>query len=75
MKDLRIIHTDLKPDNIMLANTEDMTIKIIDFGLARCHSEVKTGMILQALGYRYYCFHTWGLLLFVGVFFTFPLAY
>lgn len=30
-----------------------MTIKIIDFGLARCHSEVKTGMILQAVGFRY----------------------
>lgn len=31
---LDIIHTDLKPDNIMLENSKKCKIKIIDFGTA-----------------------------------------
>lgn len=36
-----IIHTDLKPDNILVAhwNDDDIKIKIADFGLARLNSE------------------------------------
>ena len=32
----RIMHRDLKPQNLLLAN--DLTIKICDFGLARTYS-------------------------------------
>jgi calcium-dependent protein kinase len=31
----RICHRDLKPDNFMLANKEDKSLKLIDFGLSR----------------------------------------
>lgn len=31
----RIIHLDLKPENIVCVNSTGMLIKIIDFGLAR----------------------------------------
>ncbi|XP_068446070.1 homeodomain-interacting protein kinase 3-like [Clinocottus analis] len=54
LKGVGIIHTDLKPDNVMLVNQEDepFKVKLIDFGLARPASEVKRGTIMQPLAYR-----------------------
>ncbi|CAF87113.1 unnamed protein product, partial [Tetraodon nigroviridis] len=34
LKRLGILHTDLKPDNIMLVDEKELKIKVIDFGLA-----------------------------------------
>ena len=36
-----IIHTDLKPDNILVShwNSDDIKIKVADFGLARLNSD------------------------------------
>jgi hypothetical protein len=31
----RVIHHDLKPDNIFLCRDEDLTVKILDFGIAK----------------------------------------
>jgi serine/threonine protein kinase len=36
-----VIHGDLKPENILM--TEDGEVKVIDFGIARLHEEVKKG--------------------------------
>ncbi len=36
-----VIHGDLKPENILM--TEDGEVKVIDFGIARLHDEVKKG--------------------------------
>ncbi|KAG8012371.1 Homeodomain-interacting protein kinase 1 [Nibea albiflora] len=54
LKSLRIIHTDLKLDNIMLVNHKDQPfrIKLIDFGLARRVSEMKVGMTVQVVSCR-----------------------
>ena len=44
----RIIHLDLKPQNIMMKNRKDeFRIKLIDFGLAKRldHGKVKTGFV------------------------------
>ncbi|KAK0153818.1 Homeodomain-interacting protein kinase 2 [Merluccius polli] len=44
LQSLGIIHTDLKPGNIMLVNdSKPLTVKIIDFGLACFESRVKVG--------------------------------
>lgn len=52
LKQLGILHTDLKPDNIMLVDERELKIKIIDFGLALLTHEAKTGTIMQASGLR-----------------------
>uniref|UniRef100_A0A8C3AMH0 Protein kinase domain-containing protein n=1 Tax=Cyclopterus lumpus TaxID=8103 RepID=A0A8C3AMH0_CYCLU len=54
LKSIGLIHTDLKPDNVMFVNHKDepFKVKLIDFGLAMPASEVKTGMIMQPCGYR-----------------------
>uniref|UniRef100_A0A3B4WM51 Protein kinase domain-containing protein n=1 Tax=Seriola lalandi dorsalis TaxID=1841481 RepID=A0A3B4WM51_SERLL len=54
LKNIGIMHTDLKPDNIMLVNHKDQPfrIKLIDFGLARPASKAKVGMLMQANAYR-----------------------
>eukprot|EP00064_Thunnus_orientalis_P007786 superscaffoldBa00000883_g7808 len=54
LKGIGVIHSDLKPDNIMLVNhqEEPFKVKLIDFGLSRTTSEVKHGMKIQPLGYR-----------------------
>lgn len=53
-----VLHTDIKPDNVMFVNSQDqpLRIKLIDFGLAISRSRVNPGMDLQPTGYRYLCF-------------------
>ncbi|XP_019941017.1 homeodomain-interacting protein kinase 4-like [Paralichthys olivaceus] len=54
LRGLGIIHTNLKPDNIMLVNHKDQPfrVKLIDFGMALRTSKVRRGMVMQSLGYR-----------------------
>ncbi|XP_041843378.1 homeodomain-interacting protein kinase 2-like [Melanotaenia boesemani] len=49
-----IVHTDLKPDNIMLVDhrKHPLKIKVIDFGLALSESLSRECFLLQALAYR-----------------------
>ncbi|XP_034530937.1 homeodomain-interacting protein kinase 1-like isoform X2 [Notolabrus celidotus] len=54
LKTLGILHTDIKPDNILVINELDqaLRIKLIDFGEAIPASKVQPGMEIQPLGYR-----------------------
>ncbi|CAJ1049281.1 homeodomain-interacting protein kinase 1-like [Xyrichtys novacula] len=54
LKGIGVIYADLKPDNIMLVNheTQPFRVKLIDFGLSLQTSEVRTGLLTQAIGYR-----------------------
>lgn len=49
-----IVHTDIKPDNIMLVDmvNQPLRVKMIDFGLARHVSQAQWGSFLQPLCYR-----------------------
>lgn len=49
-----IVHTDIKPDNIMLVDVvnQPLRVKMIDFGLARHVSQAQWGSFLQPLCYR-----------------------
>ncbi|CAB1434970.1 unnamed protein product [Pleuronectes platessa] len=49
-----IIHADLKPDNIMLADRvrQPLKVKVIDFGVAFNDPEKMTGVTVQTLWYR-----------------------
>ncbi|XP_028329155.1 uncharacterized protein LOC114479599 [Gouania willdenowi] len=51
---LEVMHADIKPDNIMLANIKECAyrVKLIDFGLAIRSSGARQGLILQPIGYR-----------------------
>lgn len=51
-----VLHTDIKPDNVMLVNSKEqpLRIKLIDFGLAILISKAKPGMLTQPIGYRYF---------------------
>lgn len=48
---LRIVHCDLKPDNIMLKRADRWGLKIIDFGSA-CHNGGDTYRYIQSRFYR-----------------------
>lgn len=54
LQSLELIHTDLKPENVMLVdrNQKSLRIKIIDFGLARHTCNAIPGSIAQTLWYR-----------------------
>lgn len=58
LSNINVLHTDIKPDNVMFVNSQDqpLRIKLIDFGLAISRSRVNPGMDLQPTGYRYLCF-------------------
>ncbi|XP_049426770.1 homeodomain-interacting protein kinase 1-like [Epinephelus fuscoguttatus] len=51
---LGLVHTDLKPDNIMMVDhvNQPLKVKMIDFGLSRHASQMKSGEEMQALYYR-----------------------
>ncbi|XP_028298319.1 homeodomain-interacting protein kinase 3-like [Gouania willdenowi] len=54
LQSLGITHNDIKPDNVMLVNTEEDTlqVKLIDFGQAHPSSSTTQGKWLQPMGYR-----------------------
>ncbi|XP_067462125.1 homeodomain-interacting protein kinase 1-like [Thunnus thynnus] len=54
LKRIRVIHTDVKLDNIMVVNrwTNPLRVKLIDFGLATPATQTWTGMRLQTVYYR-----------------------
>ncbi|XP_029970816.1 homeodomain-interacting protein kinase 1-like [Salarias fasciatus] len=54
LKGLRVLHTDIKLDNIMLVDAvnQPFRVKLIDFGLAVPTSAVRPGAVLQPRGYR-----------------------
>ena len=51
LKSIKVIHVDIKLDNIML-NVQPLTVKLIDFGLAFYTCKAKQGDILQVAHYR-----------------------
>jgi len=54
LKSIGVIHTDIKPDNVMLVNQESkpFKVKLIDFGVADERAELSTGMALQPIPYK-----------------------
>ncbi|XP_026161467.1 homeodomain-interacting protein kinase 2-like, partial [Mastacembelus armatus] len=54
LKGLGVIHSDLKPDNVMLVNHEKQPfrVKLLDFGVSLTTSEARCGLTMQPLGYR-----------------------
>lgn len=54
LKSMGVVHSDIKPDNIMLVNhqLQPFRVKLIDFGLAEEVSKLSIGRAIQAIGYR-----------------------
>lgn len=54
LKNIGLVHTDIKLDNVMLVDHqwEPFKVKLIDFGLAHTASSLERGGLYQALGYR-----------------------
>ncbi|XP_034535443.1 uncharacterized protein LOC117810015 [Notolabrus celidotus] len=53
LKGLGILHTDIKPDNVMLVSQDQpIRVKLIDFGLATPVSSVELGELCQPIGCR-----------------------
>uniref|UniRef100_A0A8D3AB65 Protein kinase domain-containing protein n=1 Tax=Scophthalmus maximus TaxID=52904 RepID=A0A8D3AB65_SCOMX len=54
LRSIRIVHADIKPDNIMLVNhkLQPLKVKLIDFDLARTVDELKLDKTIQILSYR-----------------------
>ncbi|XP_028318070.1 homeodomain-interacting protein kinase 3-like [Gouania willdenowi] len=54
LKGLGIIHTDIKPDNVMVVNRniQELKVKLIDFGVAMKTSSMEPCLDIQPLGYR-----------------------
>ncbi|KAK7933162.1 hypothetical protein WMY93_004058 [Mugilogobius chulae] len=54
LKRLGVMHTDIKPDNIMFVEHKQrpFKVKLIDFGVARLRCDVRTGTSMQPPAYR-----------------------
>uniref|UniRef100_A0A3B3DV43 Protein kinase domain-containing protein n=1 Tax=Oryzias melastigma TaxID=30732 RepID=A0A3B3DV43_ORYME len=54
LKNINLVHGDIKLDNIMLVNqvSEPFRVKLIDFGLAQKTSHIQTGSRIQNLLFR-----------------------
>ncbi|XP_028300726.1 homeodomain-interacting protein kinase 2-like [Gouania willdenowi] len=54
LKAVRVMHTDIKPDNIMMVNIDEspFSVKLIDFGMASPISAAMPGLRHQPIGYR-----------------------
>lgn len=54
LKSMGLVHTDIKPNNLMLVNhaNHPFKVKLIDFGLARHKFDLSPNSKIQALGYR-----------------------
>ncbi|XP_024132254.1 homeodomain-interacting protein kinase 2 isoform X2 [Oryzias melastigma] len=52
LKSLGVLHTDIKPDNVMIVSKGDIRIKLVDFGLAVLASQVQPGYMVSPVGYR-----------------------
>jgi serine/threonine protein kinase len=50
-----IFHRDIKPSNLFLVNGSSRSVKVLDFGIARCSEETRTltgsGVLLGTVGY------------------------
>ncbi len=54
LRSMEIVHADLKPDNVMVVDSQQqpLKVKLIDFGLARPVSAVQPGVCVQTTWYR-----------------------
>jgi serine/threonine protein kinase len=51
LKEMGIVHCDIKPENILLQNLHSPAIKLIDFGSA-CRSDQRLSVYIQSRFYR-----------------------